>query len=306
MITPIEVRQKTFKKGFQGYNRDEVQAFLNTLSVEWEHTLDELKRTKKNLEKTSNQLDGLRQVESALHKTLLQAEETSRHTIESAKQEAETKIRNANDNAREIVQKAMDERSRIETQIRDLVVRRDQILKQLKGYLVAQTERLKTFEDKEAIEAPDLARQKASENNQVNSKSKGSSNEKPKAENPYESSHRAARADDVKVKAVEQPETQEKPLSKEPSGTKPTPNTQKEPVEMTAKKKVVEVVSEERGSNFKNEKLTDVEDNSEIRVKLSVKELSGSGKGEKSGSFFDQSVTSNEDEEYIDYIADEL
>lgn len=161
MITPIEVKQQTFKKGFQGYNKDEVQAFLNTLSVEWERVLDELKRTKQDLEKTSTQLDGLRQVESALHKTLLQAEETSRHTIESAKQESETKIREANDNAKEIVQKAMNERERIETQIKDLVVRRDEILKQLKGYLVAQTDRLKTFEDKEQLEAPDFAKLKA-------------------------------------------------------------------------------------------------------------------------------------------------
>ena len=41
MITPIEIRQHTFKKAFQGYNKDEVQNYLNTLSSEWERMVED-------------------------------------------------------------------------------------------------------------------------------------------------------------------------------------------------------------------------------------------------------------------------
>ena len=34
-ITPLEIRQKEFEKGFRGYDNDEVSAFLNSLSIEW-------------------------------------------------------------------------------------------------------------------------------------------------------------------------------------------------------------------------------------------------------------------------------
>lgn len=360
MITPIEVKQQTFKKGFQGYNKDEVQAFLNTLSVEWERVLDELKRTKQDLEKTSTQLDGLRQVESALHKTLLQAEETSRHTIESAKQEAETKIKDANDNAKEIVQKAIDERGRIETQIKDLVARRDEILKQLKGYLVAQTERLKTFEDKEVIEAPDFAKPK---------KAKKAAPVKPEAIEPVKQKEKPVEANDKdkapqeeakndggagkanakeelkkepvqegtakgeeksaeKVVADKGAETAEAPkkgtvkvevkteakaapvapaaVDPKDSGAASAGEGKKTTIKIVAKDKADENAAKGNASAAKNENPTESEDNSGIKVKLASKEPAEPAKEEKSGSFFDQSVASNDDGGYIDDIVDEL
>ena len=42
-ITPLEIRQKAFEKVLRGYDKDEVNAFLQTLSQEWERILDESK-----------------------------------------------------------------------------------------------------------------------------------------------------------------------------------------------------------------------------------------------------------------------
>ena len=35
-ITPLEIRQKTFEKKLRGYDKEEVDAFLMSLSQEWE------------------------------------------------------------------------------------------------------------------------------------------------------------------------------------------------------------------------------------------------------------------------------
>ena len=149
MITPIEIRQHSFKKSFQGFNKDEVQNFLNTLASEWERMLEDHKRVKTELDKTTSALDNLRAVESALHKTLLQAEETSKSVVENAKTTAELRIQEADAKSKEMIKNAMDDRSRIEMQINELVNRRNEILQQLKSYLSAQTERLQTFEERE-------------------------------------------------------------------------------------------------------------------------------------------------------------
>lgn len=149
MITPIEIRQHAFKKVLRGYDKDEVAAFLNSVSMEWERLLEDHRRTKQELDKTQSSLENLRQVETALHKTLLQAEETSKTTMEHAKRDAELKLAEADSKAKEVVKRAIEERSRIEMQINELVSRRNEILQQLKSYLQAQTERLKTFEEKE-------------------------------------------------------------------------------------------------------------------------------------------------------------
>ena len=69
-ITPLEIRQKEFEKKMRGYDKDEVNAFLQSLSQEWERTLDETKEMRIRLETTEREVNKLREVESSLFKTL--------------------------------------------------------------------------------------------------------------------------------------------------------------------------------------------------------------------------------------------
>jgi cell division initiation protein len=80
-ITPLEIRQKTFEKNFRGYEKDEVNAFLLTLSQEWERMQDENKELRIKLEATEREVQKLREVESSLYKTLKTAEDTGRQQI---------------------------------------------------------------------------------------------------------------------------------------------------------------------------------------------------------------------------------
>lgn len=133
----------------RGYDKEEVAAYLNTLSLEWEKILEENKRLKTELDKTQSNLDSLKKVENVLHKTLLQAEQTSRSTVENAKKDAELKVQEAENKANEILKNAMSERSRVEMEINELMARRNDILQQLKSFITSQAERLKTFEKEE-------------------------------------------------------------------------------------------------------------------------------------------------------------
>jgi cell division initiation protein len=71
-ITPLEIRQKTFEKAFRGVDKDEVQAFLLTLSQQWERMNDENKDLKIKLEVATREVQKMREVESSLYKTLKQ------------------------------------------------------------------------------------------------------------------------------------------------------------------------------------------------------------------------------------------
>ena len=42
-VTPLEIRKKSFEKVFRGYDKDEVNAFLVSLSQAWEKVMDENK-----------------------------------------------------------------------------------------------------------------------------------------------------------------------------------------------------------------------------------------------------------------------
>lgn len=105
-ITPLEIRQKTFEKAFRGVDKDEVQAFLLTLSQQWERMNDENKDLKIKLEVATREVQKMREVESSLYKTLKTAEDTSASIQEQANKSADLKIREAQLQADQLLNEA--------------------------------------------------------------------------------------------------------------------------------------------------------------------------------------------------------
>lgn len=92
-ITPLEIRQKTFEKAFRGLDKDEVYAFLTTLSQEWEKLMDEKKELRIKLDTTQKEVEKLREVENSLFKTLKTAEDTGANMIDQATKAAKLHMR---------------------------------------------------------------------------------------------------------------------------------------------------------------------------------------------------------------------
>ncbi|HSZ71292.1 MAG TPA: DivIVA domain-containing protein [Cytophagaceae bacterium] len=102
-ITPLEIRQKDFEKTFRGYDKEEVDAFLQALSQEWERAQDEMKELRKRLEQSETEASRLREVEHSLFKTLKTAEDTGASLVEQANKSAELHIREAQMNSEAIL-----------------------------------------------------------------------------------------------------------------------------------------------------------------------------------------------------------
>lgn len=98
-ITPLEIRQKTFEKVFRGVDKDEVNAFLVTMSQEWERLIDENKELKIRLESSEKEVEKLREVENSLFKTLKTAEDTGANMIDQANKTAALHLRESQINA---------------------------------------------------------------------------------------------------------------------------------------------------------------------------------------------------------------
>lgn len=159
MITPVEIRNQAFHKSFRGYDPEEVQAFLNTIAEVWEQQLANQQETNARLREVESNYKNLKDIEHILHKTLLQAEQSSKNTMENARHKAELKVQEAEAKAREIVRKGIDERNRLEGEIAELRQRKEEILLQLNLFLKTQIDRLKSFERKDLANARIMPRQ---------------------------------------------------------------------------------------------------------------------------------------------------
>jgi cell division initiation protein len=95
-VTPLEIRQKQFeKKTFGGIDKDEVQAYLNSLSIAWEKMLEDQANLKARLEKSEAEVVQLREVEASLYRTLKTAEDTGQKAIDQALQQAQLIVQEA-------------------------------------------------------------------------------------------------------------------------------------------------------------------------------------------------------------------
>jgi cell division initiation protein len=127
-ITPLEIRQKTFEKVFRGYEKDEVNAYLQSLSMEWERMLDENKELHLRIENLQTESTKLRELESSLFKTLKTAEDTGATLIEQAKKETDLKIKESSLKAEAILNEA---RSKAKSLIEQADERKKQVLDEM-------------------------------------------------------------------------------------------------------------------------------------------------------------------------------
>lgn len=157
-ITPLEIRQKNFEKKLRGYDKDEVSAFLLSLSNEWERVLDENKEYKIKLDQAEKEVQKLREVESSLFKTLKTAEDTGANLIDQANKAAELHLKETQMNAEAMMSeakskaKALIEKSELEArqiieEMQDAIKELEQNYKSLENHRDNIISELKNFSD---------------------------------------------------------------------------------------------------------------------------------------------------------------
>jgi cell division initiation protein len=119
-VTPLEIRQKQFeKKTFGGLDKDEVQAYLNSLSLAWEKMMEEQAGLRARLDNSEREVEKLRDVESSLYKTIKAAEETSQKAVDQAGQQAQLIVQEARLKADTLYQEARWKASKAMEQAED-------------------------------------------------------------------------------------------------------------------------------------------------------------------------------------------
>jgi len=105
-ITPLEIRQHTFDKSFRGYDPESVDAFLLSLSQEWERVSEDYRQSKQQLNVAEKEIIRMKEIENSLFKTLKAAEDAQQNINAKAESEASLITDKARQEAEEITQEA--------------------------------------------------------------------------------------------------------------------------------------------------------------------------------------------------------
>ena len=125
-ISPQDVQQQEFKSRLRGYDCEEVEAFLRTVSDAMEDLVKENVALKEDLEATHGQLESLRQKESALNDLLVSTQRMTDNLKQAAQREAELILKEAELKAEDVLKKTQEEYGILQREI--MMIQRQRVM----------------------------------------------------------------------------------------------------------------------------------------------------------------------------------
>lgn len=104
MITPMDIENKEFKKGFRGYNEDEVDEFLDAVKEDFENLYKENLDLKEKLKLYQDQVSRYKSIEDTLNATLITAQTAAEDTCTAANKKARIIVEEAELKSKQIIE----------------------------------------------------------------------------------------------------------------------------------------------------------------------------------------------------------
>lgn len=119
-LTPVDIHNKEFSKRMSGYDRDEVNEFLDQVIKDYELLIREKKELEGQLAAMNERLGHFNNIEETLNKSIVVAQEAAEEVKGNALKEAKLIIREAEKNADRIVNEALSKARKIALEIEEL------------------------------------------------------------------------------------------------------------------------------------------------------------------------------------------
>lgn len=118
-ITPNDIHNREFRRGFRGYAEEEVDEFLDEIVREFETLLRERDQLRQQAEEAERQLAQFKQIEEHMQRALVIAQQSAEEVRATAQREAELVVREAQQRAEQILDGARHSVREVERDLQD-------------------------------------------------------------------------------------------------------------------------------------------------------------------------------------------
>lgn len=157
-LTPLDIHNKEFSRGFRGYDEDEVNEFLDQVIKDYEMVIREKKQLEEKVAELTEKLNYFTNIEETLNKSILVAQETAEEVKRNAQKEAKLIIKEAEKNAERIISEALAKSRKIALEIEELKRQSKVFRTRFRMLVEAQLEMLNNsdWDDLMEYEAPNV------------------------------------------------------------------------------------------------------------------------------------------------------
>ena len=150
MYTPLDIENKKFSKQMMnGYSVEEVDDFLDELTVDYEKIYKQSTESNTKIESLMQELEKYKNIESTLQNTLIMAQSTADEIKKVAKQEADQLIREAQGKAKEATMEIEKDIAIKTKELDDLQKQFDVYKAKMESLLISQSEIIKEINKEE-------------------------------------------------------------------------------------------------------------------------------------------------------------
>lgn len=119
-LSPLDIHNKEFSRSWQGYDKDEVNEFLEQVLKDYENVIEENKSLASSLKQSKEQVTHFNKIEETLQKSILIAQEAAEDVRRNSMKESKLIVKEAEKNADRIVNEALSRARKISMEIEDL------------------------------------------------------------------------------------------------------------------------------------------------------------------------------------------
>ncbi len=131
-VTPLDIQQKRFHVAFRGYERTEVEMFLDLVRDEMEVLVREMTELREFRQSYDQRLRELNDKEDTVKNTMLMTQKLMEDQKDNARREAALIIKDAEIRSHQIVGNSQQEKVRLESEIQELKRRKHHFFEDLK------------------------------------------------------------------------------------------------------------------------------------------------------------------------------
>jgi cell division initiation protein len=145
MITPAEIQKKAFTKGVRGYKEDEVDSFLDLITLDIDKLIQENNVLNEKIRTLGVEIERYRNSENAIFDTLESAKALMADISASAEKRAEIVLKNAELDADRVQREARESVERITEEAVEMARRWEQFKTRYKNLLQNELERFENL-----------------------------------------------------------------------------------------------------------------------------------------------------------------
>jgi len=145
IISSNDIKKRDFRKSLRGYDVDEVDAFLETVSHHYEKLLIENRNQTEKIKSLLQDIDIYRENELNLQKAIVKSHDLGEEIIANAKRQSDVIIREAELESRNIKQNIEDEILAKKQELEEIKQKNEKTFEDLKNYLSDKLNELEEF-----------------------------------------------------------------------------------------------------------------------------------------------------------------